>query len=207
MRLIELASGVDTLNLSGTGALRSDWRERLELGKVEAMDRQAVVPFDVGGVELGLQSFGWQKYAYRLEHPNALIGVTPSESLPVVRVQPRAQFLHGVGPEQAVAWAEGVLSPIVENLGFKTSRIDLFADVQGWEVEASVRDRFVTRATAVDMHEREGRFTGFEFGRRSGGSMVGRIYDKTADVKAKGSDWWVDIWGDSQRTDEAVWRV
>ena len=40
-----------------------------------------------------------------------------------------------------------------------------------------------------------GTLTGFEFGSRKTKTICARIYDKTADVGAKGSSWWYEVWG------------
>ena len=207
MRLVELASGVDALYLSGAGAIRAQLFEELGDAKAQAQELGELLPYAVGGIEFGLASYGWGKYAYRLEHPNALIGLTASEHLPAVRVQPRASFLHGVGVGPALEWIEQVVSAVVDGLRLSVSRLDLFADVQGWVPTLADRHRFVTRAGAIDMHERQERFTGFEFGRRTGGGLVGRIYDKTVDIETKGSRWWLEMWGEDHREDEPVFRV
>ena len=56
---------------------------------------------------------GWGKYSYCLRHRHGQVGLTASSALPAVRVQPRAEFLHGAGPLAAVAWFEEVLGQAV----------------------------------------------------------------------------------------------
>jgi len=46
----------------------------------------------------------------------ARIGFSTSRHLPAVRVQPRSEFLHAVGPEAAVAELHEVLSPELRQL-------------------------------------------------------------------------------------------
>ena len=49
------------------------------------------------------------------------------------------------------------------------SRIDLFADIQGWEVHGDERRNFVTRATARRTFEEGDAFTGLQFGNQVNG--------------------------------------
>jgi hypothetical protein len=45
------------------------------------------------------------------------------------------------------------------------------------------------------MHEAGEQLMGFEFGRRTTGTIWGRIYDKTVEQRDKGTDFWLDVWG------------
>jgi hypothetical protein len=49
--------------------------------------------------------------------------------------------------------------------------------------------------------------TGLGFGRRKTGTISARIYDKTAEVEKKGTDWWPSVWGDAYVPGERVVRV
>src|SRR5664279_3459800 len=52
------------------------------------------------------------------------------------------------------------------------------------------------RATFLHgVYEDGGSFTGFVFGKRKTKTIAARIYDKTAEVQAKGNAYWEDIWG------------
>ena len=62
----------------------------------------------------------------------ARIGFSTSRHLPTVRVQPRSQFLHAVGPEAAVKAVHELLDAELGRLRFWVNRVDLFADWQGW---------------------------------------------------------------------------
>ena len=68
--------------------------------------------------------------------------------------------------------------------------VDVFADMQGWDLRPEDRYDFVSRASRRDTHEDSDALTGFEFGRRSSKTIMARLYDKTLDVKHKGADWW-----------------
>jgi len=91
------------------------------------------------------------------------------------------------------------------------SRLDLYVDVQGWELEMSDLRRFVSlgrhrrgfetgRETFLSGH----RLTGFRFG--AGGALMVRVYDKTIEIGRRGLAWLPDLWGERQ-SDRPVWRV
>ncbi len=206
-RLVELASGVDALYLSGRASVPEELFERLGESRSAAEAVGAAVPFAVGGTEFSLEPHGWGKYRFCLRHRHGHVGITPSLSLPALRVQPRAEFLHGAGALGAVEWFEGILGQAVGPLRFGVSRLDLYADWQGWDLDGDQRRRFVCRAERRDLHEVDEELTGFEFGRRSTGSICARIYDKAAEVAAKGTDFWPDIWGERYDRAFPVHRV
>ncbi len=126
----------------------------------------------------------------------ARIGFSTSRHLPTVRVQPRSEFLHAVGPEAAVAALQEVLEPELRRLRFWVNRVDLFADWQGWPLALDDAQRFVCRADARRTYEVAGTLTGFEFGSRKTKTFLARLYDKTADMAAKDTGWWLEVWGE-----------
>jgi hypothetical protein len=195
--LVELASGVDALYLSGRAAPPTELFRDLERAKQTAVELSEEVPFALGGESFLLAAHGWGKYSYCLRHPHGQVGLTASSALPALRVQPRAEFLHGAGPLPTVAWFEDVLGQAVGPLRFGTSRMDLHADWQGWTVDGDDRSRFVCRAERRDLHETDDKLLGFEFGRRTTRTLCARIYDKTAEQAQKGNDYWPQIWGDA----------
>ena len=191
--LVELASGVDALYLSGRTALpppsSSDWR-RLEhwLSWLRRLSPSSS----------GASTSAWHPT------PSAAIGSasstptagsgSPRPQLPAIRIQPRSGYLHAVGPAAAATRFQQILESECDEVFFSVSRIDLYVDVQGWDVGIEDRPLFVCRAGSVRTYEEENRFTGFEFGRRTTKTVCARIYDKTADVARTGADWWFDIW-------------
>ena len=88
MRLVELASGVDALYLSGAGAIRAQLFEELGDAKAQAQELGELLPYPVGGIEFGLASYGWGKYAYRLEHPSGRVRIRPDGSSTVRTANP-----------------------------------------------------------------------------------------------------------------------
>jgi hypothetical protein len=186
--LRELASGVDALYLSGRASLPESLLDHLAHRKDLAEGTGYTIPLELGSTELGLSGRSFGKYRFRLEHPHGLIGITPSTRLPAIRVQPRAEFLHGVGPDAACQWFDDALAELCGPIRWTVSRLDLHADFQGWQLDGDDRHRFLARADLRDTHEAGRILTGFEFGRRKTKTTSARIYDKVAERDSAGSD-------------------
>lgn len=202
----EVASGIDSMYLSGRATLPEAFLSHLEASKRRAMEAGEAVAFTLGGGEFGLAPHGWGRYAYRLSHEYGMIGFTPSSFLPAVRVQPWAELLWGLGPEATVDHFSVIVGSVAE-VEWSVSRADLFADVQGWWPKAEDRHRFVSRAKSLLTFEDWGDLTGFEIGRRSRGGLSARIYEKSGQARSKGADWVFDAWGEAYRPGEPVCRV
>jgi hypothetical protein len=206
--LRELASGVDALYLSGRAQLDERLFEVLEERRCEAVEVQASVPFELGGFEFLVKPRAMGKYRYWLDHPFGAVALTKSDRLPPLRVQPRAEHLHGIGPRASLAFFDGIGEVLAAGpVAWSLSRLDLFCDVQGWSLHGDDRHRFVCRASRRDLHEHGEAFGGFEFGRRTTKTVCARIYDKTAQIDAKGIDWWPDVWGEAFDASRPVLRV
>ena len=195
-RLRELTSGVDALYLSGRAELPKRFVARLEDCRAWAAEAKRAAPCQLGELTFGIAPHGWGKYRFCLDHEMARIGFSTSGHLPTVRVQPRSEFLHAVGPEAAVAAVHDVLDPELGRLRLWVNRVDLFADWQGWTLGPDDAHRFVCRADARRTYELAGTLTGFEFGSRKTNTFLARLYDKTADMAAKDNGWWLEVWGD-----------
>ena len=194
--LRELASGVDALYLSGRAELPKRFLARLEDCRTWAVEAKRPAPYAIGDVTFGIAPHGWGKYRFCLDHEMARIGFSTSRHLPTVRVQPRSQFLHAVGPEAAVKAVHELLDIELGRLRLWVNRVDLFADWQGWHLTLEDAQCFVCRADARRTYEVAGTLTGFEFGSRKTNTFLARLYDKTADMAAKDSGWWPEVWGD-----------
>ena len=133
--------------------------------------------------------------------------MSASRHLPPVRVQPRSEFLHSVGPEKAVAVFEQLLAEHCVGLQFSVSRVDLYADVTGIPLSSALQERFFCRADAKRIYESSGRCTGFDFGSRTTGTICARVYDKRLDIDRTGADWWFEVWGNELHEDDSVTRV
>ena len=80
--------------------------------------------------------------------PDGTPGLLREPTPPSVRIQPRGEFLHAVGPAGVLAALQELLEPELGPLRFSLSRLDLFVDVQGWWFGLEDAPRFVCRANA-----------------------------------------------------------
>jgi hypothetical protein len=205
--LRELASGVDALYLSGHAQLPKALLADLKTGREYAREADVDVVFDALGEGFRIAPRALARYPYRLEHRFGVIGLTDSKKLPPVRIQPRSDFLHAAGPRAAVEWFRERLEPACGRVAFSVSRLDLYADFQGWSLTGDERHRFVSRGTARNTREESDVLTGFEFGRRKTKTVVARIYDKTTEARGKGLGHWPAVWADRFVAGERVLRV
>jgi hypothetical protein len=106
----ELTSGVDALYLSGRAALSTDFLAQLDAQRLLADQMEGPVEIVFGGLTMQLQPRKWGLYRYCLDQPYARIGFSPKPKIPAIRVQPRAEFLHGHGVENVVEWARPSLN-------------------------------------------------------------------------------------------------
>ncbi len=92
------------------------------------------------------------------------------------------------------------------------SRLDLYCDLQGWSpvIEdfgrfhcRGVRRRAYSMPAQDQAHLRGRRPSGFVFG---GGDLMARCYDKTLELRVRGSEWPKAIWKGWDR-EQPVWRV
>ena len=74
MAVRELASGIDSLYLSGKARLPLSLLTQLDRAKARAAKEHGPVAFELGGVEFGLTPYGWGRYPFRLSHEFGLIG-------------------------------------------------------------------------------------------------------------------------------------
>jgi hypothetical protein len=205
--VVELVSGVDALYLSGHAYLSKAFLARLEDARLFADQVSMPVPFELGPLTFGLAPHGWGKHRFCLDHEYGRIGFTSSTRLPAVRIQPRAEFLHALGPTATVRHFDELLRPLMDRLVFNVARLDLFCDVEGLVLRGEDRRNFLCRGDASTTYEAGHVCTGLAFGSRRTQRISARIYDKTAEMTVKGTDWWDLIWGDRHQPGAQVWRI
>jgi hypothetical protein len=179
----------------------------LEEARNEATSSNHAVPLRLGHEQFDVAPHGFQRYRFCLDHPYGRVGISTSSHLPTFRVQPRAEFLHGAGPQGVVDWYRSLLEEECGPVLLTVSRLDLFADFQGWTLDGNSRHEFVTRAKNRHTYEEDDVFNGIIFGSRDSGSIVARIYDKTIESRKTGSAYWKIIWGDEFDVNQSVLRV
>jgi hypothetical protein len=130
--------------------------------------------------------------------------------LPAAYARLLSPFIHEVGPTSALAEASlFVNGPVLAEMEeVRCSRVDIYADFQGWVPSSDDYERFVVRSRQNTWHtavHHDGRsFTGFTFGRDA---MVARLYDKSLEITQSGKDWMREVWGDRLNPLQPVWRL
>ena len=205
--LTELASGVDALYLSGRASLPLDLLQRLEAARREAEVLEGSPPFQFGSLATTIAPHAWGKHRYCLDHPFLRLGLTDKSGIPALRIQPRAEFIHGAGVRAVTDSIMDLLESECGVVKLHVSRIDLFADVQGWPLTGNDRESFLCRASNLGTFEEQGSLTGLQFGKRKTGTVNARIYDKTEEIKTSGALYWNDIWGERFNPDLQVHRI
>ncbi|QCC77494.1 hypothetical protein [Nocardioides daphniae] len=178
----------------------------LEQSKAVARETRRPELLDAGGVLLQVSGTSLNRYPFRLEHQHGLLGLTTSAALPTVQVQPRAAFLHAVGVEAALSWWRDLVELLLGAVEWKVSRLDVYMDSQGWLLSSEDRAAFVARSAQTVMYENDAEMQTLMFGSAKS-PVKARIYDKTAEIAKKGTDWWPSVWGDAYRPGTRVLRV
>lgn len=204
--VVELASGVDAFYLSGHGELSPVLLDELDVLRNRAAELGQPVDWSLGGTPVKVLGRAFLKYRYAIRHELAMIGMTPSASLPAVRVQPTSLAIHALGPETTVLWVRNLLDAAGITARLQVARLDLHADWQHFNLGAEERQNFVTYSNRRALYEVDEALSGLNFGTR-GGAVYARIYDKTRELETKGDDFWLDIWADKLTPDLPVTRV
>ena len=204
--IVELNAGVDALYASSRQKIPSDLYQFLFNLRQKIADGFEG-PYMVDGESFKIGERGWGKYPIFVEHEFGRIGFTQSNHVPGVRLQIRAEYLHAVGPQKALDWFSEILEAFAVTPQWTLSRLDLFVDVQGWDLQASDEARFSCRASQVAKYEDRGVLTGFSFGRRNSKSISGRIYDKTIEIALRKNYWVPMLWNEKYSPEERVLRV
>jgi len=192
----EVASGVDALYMSGHAQPPEQVFERLKVAREIAVESDEPVGIEFGHVDFNVEPHGFGRYKYCLRDAFGIIGVSPSEKLPTVRIQPKSEFLHRAGVEEVVKFYHRLLEREMGDVELTASRLDLYIDTQGWSPRIDERHKFVRRASGVSSYEENDEFTGLTFGKRSTGTVYARIYDKTIEINKK-KDYFVEqVWGE-----------
>lgn len=207
-RLVELVSGVDALYASSRTDVTTDFFKTLTEMKAFAGENDLVLPLlNISDERFEVSNYSWGRYPVFMEHEFGRLGFTKSEKLPGIRLQIRSKFLHAVGAEKALDWFTQKLHEIAVHPAWTLSRLDLFADVQGWDLHHYDQEQFITRASDLTSRKVSNRFSGFEFGRRKTGSINARIYDKTLEMLKSPNGWTFEQWGSRFQHDLPVWRI
>jgi hypothetical protein len=203
---VELTSGIDALYLSGRAELPTALVDDLEVLRAMAVDDKSPVAWKLGGTSVEVLGRSFGKYRFAIRHELALIGLTASEKLPAIRVQPTSIALHALGPAGTVLWVRNIFDAAGTDVRLQVARLDLHSDWQGLWIEPEERRSFVTYSDRRALYEVSDELSGLNFGKR-GGAVYARIYDKTRELESKGDDWWHELWGAAFDPEQRVLRI
>ncbi|HSP09418.1 MAG TPA: hypothetical protein VLU92_07455 [Candidatus Dormibacteraeota bacterium] len=156
-----------------------------------------------------IQASGWGGYRYWLRCGDFDVFLGRGQSLPAAYARIASEFIHEVGPIRALADLKSFVGALLDQVDETIcSRVDIYADFQGWVPGSEDYHRFVTRSrrntSHIAVHHDGRRFTGFTFGRDA---MVARLYDKGLEIAHSGTGWMRDVWGDRLDPSASVWRL
>ncbi|MDQ6880272.1 MAG: hypothetical protein M3082_21720 [Candidatus Dormibacteraeota bacterium] len=206
-----LATGIDSLYVSLKGEVDAARLDGIELLKVRAQETgQAQLILSADDRKALVQPSGWGSYRYWLRCGDFDVFVGRGRSLPAVYARIASEFIHEVGPLDALADLKSVIGSLLLGQAEQIvcSRVDVYTDFQGWVPRSEDYDRFITRSSRntchIAIHHDGRRFTGFTFGRDA---MVARLYDKSLEIAHSGKGWMREVWGDRYDPSAPVWRL
>ncbi len=206
-----LSSGIDSLYVSFRGEVGADRLDELEVLKAKAQETGQPEVAHIGRERRALmQPSGWGSYRYWLRCGDFDVFVGRGTSLPAIYARLASAFIHEVGATTALAELKSFMEValLLEVREAVCSRVDIYADFQGWVPRPRDYDRFVTRSrrntSHIAIHHEGRRLTGFTFGRDA---IVARLYDKGAEIAHSGKDWMNAVWGERLDPMKPVWRM
>jgi hypothetical protein len=103
-QLIELASGIDALYVSGRANLTPEFIVMLTESRAAAEVAGGPIHIGFGGELVRINPRAMGRYKFWLSHAYGEIGITPRNGIPTIRIQPKAEYLHRASPPSAIAW-------------------------------------------------------------------------------------------------------
>ena len=205
-----LAAGIDSLYVSFKGETDAARLDGIEFLKVRAQETgQPQLFLSVDDRKALVQPSGWGSYRYWLRCGDFDVFVGRGQSLPAVYARIASEFIHEVGPIRALADLKSFVAALLDQVDETIcSRVDIYADFQGWVPVSEDYHHFVTRSrrntSHIAVHHDGRRFTGFTFGRDA---MVARLYDKSLEIAHSGKRWMHEVWGAGLDASAPVWRL
>jgi len=161
-----LAAGIDAIYASVRQPLDPDRIAGALAMRSRAADGDDAVPWELHGTgrTFLVQPRSQRGYAVRLSAPSldVWLGLEGESARPTMYVELRSVGIHMAGVEAAVEDAQSVVAWFCPPLhgcapgaALTASRIDLYADVQGWTPRLADDHRFVCRGRSVGNYDAE----------------------------------------------------
>lgn len=207
MRVV--ASGIDTLVI-GFGIESYVGVNNFE-ALIEAKNKAGERQFDKNGcgvewfgAEFNMAARGAMGYEWVMRNADVTVCIAREAKggsiIPEVYVTFSSQNLWTNGLDGAVMTFKGWLSKWAVVSGTKVSRADLCVDVAMPFPVIDIKSEIVSRARKkrrvnevekIEHHVECRRDTGYRFG---SGDLVGRLYDKTSEIKVSQKEWAKEVW-------------
>jgi len=202
---VRVGSGIDTIYIGWYVDVKNDVLETLSTKKELAREKNQAVMVKLAGQAFRIQSAGIIRFPYILDNSNVTIYISHSQTnaYPTIRVRFKSLYLWAQGVEDAVKAMREFVNQLGNVKAEKVSRVDLCADFAGVSIDWADFKKFVSKATDRNIYVTSGdNIMGMKFGR---GRVVGRVYNKTTEIKRTKKQWFYDVWGID--SNEEVWRV
>lgn len=202
---------MDSLYVSAQGTLTDATLATVAEKRDEAREAGEPARMDCVGHEFLVREHGWRGYPYWLSSPSMELFLGAADPFPTAYAQLHSAHIHSVGLEDAIESVRALLDGLMAMAGpLVPSRVDVYADQQGWTPRSDDFARFVCRGVhrklyevPRQMHQSGRRLSGFTFGR---GDIVARVYDKTLELASRGATWPALLWREVH-ADDPVWRI
>lgn len=202
-------SAVDTLECSFKNAINQESFDRLEILRNKAIETGEDQILNLGQILALSKPYGSRGFRYLATNEDFFILLSPAKTFPDAYIQMNAIGLYEKGPRDQYEYLRKNICSGGEPSEATVSRIDLCADIQGFEPTEFDRKRFVTRARnkkGIWEENATGEtFTGFFFGKKN---MAFRLYNKSIEIKKSGNLWIIERWNKNGYDPEIpVWRI
>lgn len=206
MSLTVLRLGVDTLEASIGGVLKTDAASELAALKARAQEFETPQYIQIDGLDFAVQAQGLAPYKYNIVSDDATIRLSEAKSIPAAFIRLSALGLALYEPADLYRMIAGMVD---REYGcdnpHKLSRIDVACDFQGFDPAGPHGAEFVCPASFRPIYPNTEHPETFQFGKKE---IVVRVYNKTAEIKKSGKTWLPALWGQHPDfdPDADVWR-
>lgn len=202
-----LRAGLDTVEVSFSGAFSPEVIEKLDQAKKIAVDRDAPVSVTWGVAELQVMPKAFGYWTWRLVDPRFhIVGKRTAKSgNAVAQVRLSAFGLANEHPEMLWLYIKAVLTHLGDFKELAISRADVCVDIQGWTPTPAEMRNVVTAVSYRATHGTEKQTQTFQYGKKT----VLRVYNKSEEIKASNKTWLPELWRQAEDYDPSqdVWRV
>jgi hypothetical protein len=206
MSLRVLRAGLDTVEVSLSGAFSEESIVMLDQAKEQAVVMDRPIPVRVNVLELQVQPKAFGYWRWRLVDPRfSIVGKRKAAAgAATVQVRFSAFGLANEHPDMLWMLIRAVLADLGSFERLSVSRADVCVDTQGWVPSPAEMANMVVPVSYRATHGTSAEVQTYQWGKRT----LLRAYNKTAELESSKKSWLYDVWGqcDNYRYGEPVWR-